>query len=131
MLPHSHTDEQIEKLIEWMHCFVDLYFMFYKEKDQKIVPNNIYNLLTPLVLAHWVKGGSLKLQGRGIILHTDRLNLIGVVKLINVLIIKYRLNCNLLIENNKPKIYIFRSSLNNLITIINQTNISILQLGVN
>nr|QBM31568.1 hypothetical protein [Arthrobotrys musiformis] len=116
---------------KWMHCFVDIYFMFYKEKDQKIVPNNIYNLLTPLVLAHWVKGGSLKLQGRGIILYTDGFNLIGVVKLINVLIIKYRLNCNLLMENNKPKIYIFRSSLNNLITIINQTNISILQFGVN
>nr|QID02739.1 LAGLIDADG endonuclease [Orbilia oligospora]QID02807.1 hypothetical protein [Orbilia oligospora] len=116
---------------KWMHCFVDIYFMFYKEKNQKIVPNNIYNLLTPLVLAHWVKGGSLKLQGRGIILYTDGFNLIGVVKLINVLIIKYRLNCNLLMENNKPKIYIFRSSLNNLITIINQTNISILQYGVN
>nr|QBM09620.1 hypothetical protein [Dactylella sp.] len=116
---------------KWMHCFVDIYFMFYTEKNQKIVPNNIYNLLTPLGLAHWVKGGSLKLQGRGIILYTDGFNLIGVVKLINVLIIKYRLNCNLLIENNKPKIYIFRSSLNNLITIINQTNISILQLGVN
>lgn len=103
---------------KWMNCFVDIYYMFYKN-NQNIVPNNIYNLLTPLVLAHWVKGGSLKLQGRGIILYTNNFNVIDVVKLINVLIIKYRLNCNLLMVKNKPRIYIFRSSLNNLMMIIN------------
>jgi hypothetical protein len=40
------------------------------------------------------------------------------VKLMNVLIIKYSLHCNLLSSNVKTRIYIYRSSLEHLISII-------------
>lgn len=98
----------------WMYCFINIYHMFYN-KNGKIVPNNIYDILTPLVLAHWVMSSGFRLQGRGLILYTNYFNTVDVVKLINVLIIKYRLQCKLLFVKNKPCIYIPRNYLGNLI----------------
>ena len=36
-------------------CFTELYHLFYKNKV-KVVPRNIYDLLTPVVIAHWIMG---------------------------------------------------------------------------
>lgn len=63
-------------------------------------------------------GSSVKLKGRGIRISTDNYNIPYTVKLINVLIIKYSLQCNLLISKNKTTIYIYRSSLGCLIKIM-------------
>lgn len=101
----------------WLYSFTEIYYMFYN-KNEKIVPHNIYDLLTPFVIAQWVMGTSKILQGRGLILCTDYFNIVAVVKLINVLIIKYRLHCNLLLEKDKPRIYIYRNSVDKLIMII-------------
>lgn len=59
-------------------------------------------------------GSGIRLQGRGLILCTDCFNLPDVVLLINVLVIKYRLQCNLIFNESKPRIYIYRSSYNSL-----------------
>lgn len=99
---------------KWLFCFIEIYDMFYI-KNVKRVPCNIYDILTPFVLAHWVMGSGISLQGRGIKLCTSFNNISDTVKLINVLIIKYRLRCNLLIEKDKHSIYIYRSSLNTLL----------------
>lgn len=40
---------------KWLFSFMDLYDMFYI-KNVTRVPCNIYDLLTPFVLAHWVMG---------------------------------------------------------------------------
>ena len=82
------------------------------------MPSNIYDLLTPFVLAHWVMGSGISLQGRGIKLYTNFNNVFDTVKLVNVLMIKYRLRCSLRLEKNKHIIYIYRSSLNTLLMII-------------
>lgn len=98
-----------------------------KVRSKKIVPNDIYNLLTPLAFYHWVMSSGIKIKGRGLKLYIDNdFNIIDAVKLINVLIVKYRLNCTILSEgkplNNKDGlknntglyrlvIYIYRSSL--------------------
>jgi hypothetical protein len=97
----------------WMFCFIDIYSMFYI-KNVKRVPCNIYDLLTPLVLAHWVMGSGIRLQGRGIKLGTNFYDIFDMVKLINVLTIKYRLRCNLQLEKDKHSIYIYHTSLNTL-----------------
>nr|YP_009945120.1 LAGLIDADG endonuclease [Monilinia laxa]QOE17484.1 LAGLIDADG endonuclease [Monilinia laxa] len=97
----------------WMFCFMDIYSMFYL-KNVKRVPCNIYDLLTPSVLAHWVMSDGTRLQGRGIKLGADFNGTFDTIKLINVLIIKYRLCCNLQLEKDKHSIYIYRSSLNTL-----------------
>jgi hypothetical protein len=63
-------------------------------------------------------GASVILKGRGLMISTC-FNISDAVKLVNVLIIKYSLHCNLLILNkNKTRIYIYRSSLVNLIGIL-------------
>lgn len=101
----------------WLYCFIEIYSMFYN-KNEKRVPHNIYDLINPYVLAHWIRGSSVRLQGRGLILCTDYFSISDVVKLINVLIIKYRLQCNLLLVKGKPRIYIYRSCMDNLMIII-------------
>jgi hypothetical protein len=73
--------------------------------------------LIPFVLAHWVMGSGISLQGRGIKLCIRFNNLFDTVKLVNVMI-KYGLRCNLLLEKNKHSIYIYRSSLNTLLIVI-------------
>lgn len=106
-----------------LHCLTSFYSMFYRNKE-KIVPDNIYDLLTPLVLFHWIMGSSVKLKGRGIIISTNDYNIPYIVKLMNVLIIKYSLHCNLLISNNNTRIYIYRSSLKYLVRTIKSVLIS-------
>ena len=102
---------------KWLHCFNSYDTLFYKDKE-KIVPVNIYELLTPLVLFHWITGSSIKLKGRGIVISIYNFNIVDTVKLINVLIVKYSLHCNLLSSKGRTSIYIYRSSLYHLITII-------------
>jgi len=102
---------------KWLHCFTGYDTLFYRNKA-KIVPGNIYDLLTPLVLFHWIMGSSVKLKGRGILISICDFNIIDTVKLINVLIIKYSLHCNLLSSSDKKRIYIYRSSLEHLIRTI-------------
>ena len=55
-----------------------------------MVPNNIYELLTPVALAHWIMGDGSHLS-QGIQLCTDSFSLQDTVKLMNVLIIRYNL----------------------------------------
>jgi hypothetical protein len=61
-----------------------------------------------------------KLQGRGLRLcigSFNNQNLAGVT-LMNVLIIKYRLECSMQLDTGKPWIYIYRSSMETLITVV-------------
>ena len=63
-------------------------------------------------------GSGTKLQGRGLRLCLDSYNIPEVVTLINVLIIKYRLVCTLQQDKDKARIYILRSSMETLRTIV-------------
>jgi hypothetical protein len=96
-------------------CFTELHSMFYSGKE-KIVPQNIYDLLTPIALAHWVRGSGTELQGRGLKLCIGSFNnqSIAGVTLMNVLMIKYRLKCSLQLGEKKSWIYIYRSSMETL-----------------
>ncbi len=97
-------------------CFTDLYHLFYVNKI-KIIPNDIYELFTPIAFAHLVMGdGSYK--SKGLVLCTDSFSLFEVVKLMNVLIIKYELKCTLHVEENRYRIYISRTSMDKVVKII-------------
>ena len=42
-----------------MPCLTELYQIFYitgLSGNKKIIPDNIYDLLTPRALAHWIQG---------------------------------------------------------------------------
>ena len=74
-------------------CFTELRSLFYPQ-GTKIIPNNIYELLTPIALAHLIMGdGSIKRHG--LILCTDSYSIEDVVRLMNVLIVKYSFDCTI------------------------------------
>jgi hypothetical protein len=91
-------------------CFNELYELFYRNKI-KVIPNNIYELLTPIALAHWIMGDGAILN-KGLVLCTDSFSLQEVVKLINVLKIKYDINSTIQgLKNGRPRIYILPESM--------------------
>jgi hypothetical protein len=77
-----------------MPCLTQLYSLFYSEEGVKVIPENIYELLTPVALAHLIMGDGSGSR-HGLLLCTDSFTLPEVVKLMNVLIIRYQLNCTL------------------------------------
>ncbi len=91
-------------------CFTELYSLFYLQ-NVKIIPENIYDLLTPVALAHLIMGDG-KESRHGLILCTDSYIIQDIVKLINVLNIRYRLVCTLRYHTpTQPRIYISERSM--------------------
>ena len=99
-------------------CFSELYDIF-NVNGVKVVPENISELLTPVAFAHLIQGdGGFKSQG--IYLCTDSYTLQDVVRLMNVLIIRYELKCTLHRASNGKgyRIYIFRNSVGKVTEIV-------------
>jgi len=103
-----------------MPCFTELRSLFYPN-GIKIVPQNIFELLTPIALAHLIMGDG-SVQQYGLIICTNSYSVQDVVRLMNVLIIRYRLECKIRLQkqNNKIEymIYISQSSMPLLRTIV-------------
>lgn len=59
----------VEIVTRALPCFNELYFLFYVNKV-KVIPENIYDLLTPVALAHLILGDG-SAQRHGLILCTD------------------------------------------------------------
>lgn len=94
-------------------CFNDCRKLFYDNKV-KIVPKDIYNLLTPVALAHMIMGDATALA-HGLLLCVDCYSVIDVVRLMNVLILRYNLDCTLRFHTpTQPRIYIRQRSMANL-----------------
>lgn len=94
-----------------MPCITELRSLFYPN-GVKIVPHNIYELLTPIALAHMIMGDGAA-QSHGLIICSDSYSIEDIVRLItHVLIIKYRLDCTLRVNRkNQYRIYIRQSSM--------------------
>lgn len=101
-------------------CLIPLHKIFYCN-SLKIVPEDIFNLLDPIALSHWICGDG-SVRSLGLILCTDSYTLKDVIRLMNVLIIRYELHCTLrLIKNinsNKYRIYIKQTSMDKLKNIV-------------
>ena len=98
-------------------CFTKLHSSWYKN-GIKIVPSDIYDYLTPIALAHWIMGDG-KIHSHGLILCTDSFTNQDVARLINILIIKYGLNCTMIeYKTGAPNIYIRYDSMDLLRTIV-------------
>lgn len=74
-------------------CFSHLYYLFYPQ-GTKIIPSNMYELLTPVALAHLIMGDG-QASPYGLILCTNSFSDQDVVKLMNVLMIRYKLDCTI------------------------------------
>jgi len=90
-------------------CFTELYQMFYN-KNIKIVPLNLYELLTYESLAHWIMGDGTKAH-KGLVLQTQSFTVKEVVFIISVLIYKFNLKCSMHIQRNQSTIYISSKSM--------------------
>ena len=100
-----------------LSCFTQFYLLFYVN-GVKVIPFDIYNLLTPVALAHWIMGDGMK-DRKGLILCTDSYKVVDAIKFMNVLIIRYRLECTLRFHRpNQPRIYILVKSMPTLQSII-------------
>jgi hypothetical protein len=93
-------------------CFTYYYDLFYK-KNVKVVPSDLYNLLTYEALAHWICGDGTK-TGSGITLQTQSFTIQEVVSIISILILKFDLKCSIHMQRNLPTIYIGAKSLREL-----------------
>jgi len=82
-----------------------LYDMFYVE-GIKVVPQEIYHLLSPVALAHWISCDGAGIKQGGLLLCTNGFTVPEVCKLMNVLMIRYGLNCTLQYYAGLPRIYI-------------------------
>ena len=101
-------------------CFTELYYLFYIN-GVKVIPFNIYELLTPVALIM----GDGSTQRHGLIICTDSYTIPEIVRLMNVLIIRYRLECTLRFHTStQPRIYIKQHSIAQLQTIVGPYMIS-------
>jgi hypothetical protein len=108
-----------------LSCFTKLHSLFYVN-GVKVIPQNIYELLTPVALAHVIMGDG-SAQRHGLIICTDSYTTPEVVRLINVLMIRYRLDCTLRFHTpTQPRIYIKQRSLAKLQTIVGPSKIYII-----
>jgi heme/copper-type cytochrome/quinol oxidase subunit 1 len=94
-------------------CFTELYQIFYNKKT-KIVPLDLYELLTYEGLAHWICCDGTKTY-KGITLQTQSFSVKEVVFIINILMYKFGLKCSLHMQRNHPTIYISSVSMKLLI----------------
>lgn len=97
-------------------CFTELHSLFYKNKV-KVIPSNIYYLGTPVALAHLIMGDG-QVASNGLRLCTDSYSISDIVRLMNVLMIKYGLICTLHMMDGRPRIYISAKSINLLASIV-------------
>jgi len=90
-------------------CLTELYNIFYSPDNKKIVPRNLYDLLTWESVAHLIMGDGT--YNSGVRIQTESFTLEDVVLIINVLIIKFNLECSIHYQRNYPIIYIKSKSI--------------------
>ena len=85
--------------------------MFYLS-NEKVVPNNIYDLLTIRGLAFWIMDDGSR-HGEGLHISVYAFSNKDVDKLMFTLQDKFNLKCSIhYIKDKKPRIYIFKESVN-------------------
>lgn len=98
-------------------CFNEYRKLFY-DLNKKIVPENINELLTPRGLAFWIMDDGSK-QGNGLHISVYGFSNTDVDKLMFTLQDKFNLKCSIHYNrDNKPRIYIFKESMDTLITLV-------------
>ena len=107
-------------------CITELYHLFYIE-GKKIIPQNLFDLLTWEALVHWVYqksnikffylSGERRNKVYGLYINVEAYTIKDIVVLMNVLMIRHRLSCTLhIVKQNKPHIYIKNKSMPLLLT---------------
>lgn len=104
-----------------LDCITELYEIFYQD-GKKIVPKNLYELLTWEGLVHWIyQKSNIKYtylsdicpnKVYGLYISVEGYTIQDIVLLMNVLMIRFRLDCSLhKLKQNKSHIYIKNKSM--------------------
>ncbi len=89
-------------------CITELYKIFYIN-GKKIIPSNLFDLLSWEALAHWISGDGT--YNSGVKIKTESFTVKQVVFIINILIIKFNLECSLHYQRGYPILYIKSKSI--------------------
>lgn len=90
--------------------FMDLYQSFYPNGVTKVLPTNIFDLLTPRALAFWIMddGGA---HASGMTLHCNNFSEVEVDILISVLQVKFGITANKWAKGDNHILYVNSSSM--------------------
>lgn len=91
-------------------CITELYHLFYIEGN-KIIPKNLFELLTWEGLVEWICGDGT--YSSGITLQTQCFTIQEQVFIVNIFIVKFRLECNIHKQGSYSVIYIKSKSIKN------------------
>lgn len=93
-------------------CITELAQQFFLPGSRiKVIPGDIYNLLSPVALAHWIIGDG-EAKESGLRLCTDSYTLPEVITLINVLMLRYGITCRIHVKRKEQyRIFIPESEL--------------------
>jgi hypothetical protein len=94
----------------------EIYKLFIKN-NVKVIKEELYHYLSPKALAYWIMSDGLSSQ-YGLTICTDSFTEREVILLINILKIRFDLNCSLHFLNKKPRLYIKADSMKKLRTIV-------------
>ena len=94
---HNKTHLGLAFTTRTLPCITELYNIFYIDK-KKIIPINLYELLTWEALAHWIMcDGTFN---SGVRIQTECFSLKELIFIINILIIKFNLECSIHKQRN-------------------------------
>lgn len=103
----------IELVTRSLPCFTILRKMFYNGRI-KILPNNIYDLLTYESIAHIIMGKGSFIKDNGIVLHLQCYTLKELILLNNIFYIKFGIDSNIHKHKNNYVLYLNRFTISKL-----------------
>lgn len=106
----------LQILTRSLPCFTELHAIYYPNGIKRI-PADIFNLLTPVALAHWISGDGTK-NRHGLTISTESFSVNDTVRLLNVLMVRYRLDCSIRKHSTGYNIYIKEKSMPLLRTLV-------------
>lgn len=97
----------------------NLHSLFYKNNVKSLpAPEILFQLLTPLALAHMIMCDGAR-RNKSVVICSDNFTLSEVVQIMNILRIKFRLDCTMHFDNGYPRIYILKNSMATLVDLVN------------
>lgn len=77
------------------------------ENGIKVIKPELFHYLTPVSLAHWIMSDGVEKSQYGLTLCTDGFTFQDVSRLINILIIRYQLDCRMHFYSGKKVSRVF------------------------
>ena len=132
LMSQERRNYNIQMYTRALPCFTELHNKFYVYNNgryHKILPDNIYELMSLEALARWIMLAGNYRNCSSILISTHSYTIKEIVIILNVLIIKYSFECSIIIKKNKYHIIIsgesFRALLSKLVMINGEDRISL------